>query len=254
MNPGRSKSLIAIILILSLVALSSSCSSENPEIVDVSWRVRIVIDGSRLSAHESEEGVLRNAKHLFGIFVSLKDTRAAERIQSLTLLNEQEGIFWKLDEDHITTKTDDTGSVWIGSDRLSMPEGTPIPSGVWVVQVMDARGNTDEMTIELTEYTLSHESMSPDITLDDFPRLSATSEGISIVGSVDDPDGQQRVKLQGTSADAQYLNITPGMYTQGSDEWVWIGSAGTKMDWYVSVVDWDTGIELISGPYTIPIK
>lgn len=254
MSPSRSKRLIAIILILSLIALSSACSSENPEIVDVSWRVRIVIDGSRLVALEPAGGIFRNAKHLFGIFVAMKDTRAAERIQSLTLLNEQAGISWNLDEDRLTNRTDDTGRVWLGSDRLTMPEGTPIPNGVWVVQVMDARGNTDETTIDLTEYTLSHESMSPDITLDDFPRLSATPEGISIVGSGDDPDGLQSVKMQGASANALYRSITPGMYVQGTDVWVWIESAGTKMDWYVSVVDRDTGIELISGPYTLPIR
>ena len=260
-----------LIAICSLLALVGACSSEGPTIEDVSWRVRIVVNGERLLADETAEEVFETAKHMFGVFVAVQDRGSAETIQSLTLENPQAEISWVLDKDLLQIKGMSSGQIWVGYDQLVMPTGDPIPSGVWNVQVMDARGNSDEVTITLTEYTLPHETSHPDITTQDFPRVSPSGDGIDISWVKGDATGQQDIRIvgviddssndasirqdrrTGTSIDLQ-RSVTSGIYGEGTETLVWMRSAGTHMLWYVSRIDSRTGIELISGPYVLPIK
>jgi hypothetical protein len=123
-------------LFLLSAALLGSCAGKPPEILRVLWQVTLV-DDRELDARYTA----------VSLFVRPNDPDGIDDLAELYLLNDAEQLFWKLDPD--TWQKSGSGEPWIGSNGLSLPDGSPFPPGEYRLLLRDLGGDSAEQSLEL---------------------------------------------------------------------------------------------------------
>ncbi len=113
----------------SLLALSA-CTPRPPEILRVEGEVRLVTD--RAAGQEYEQ---------LSLFVQAEDLDGFDDLDEVVLLNDESGLFWRIDRSSWVVVRGDT---WMGSAGLTMPLLGAFPRGEYRLLIYDAGGNSEE--------------------------------------------------------------------------------------------------------------
>lgn len=104
----------------------SSCGGEVPELVALEWRI--------------EERPFESSSYpSLSIFASLHDSEAIEDIESVTLLNEEAKLSWRLTPSN-WSKRQVGNDIWIGGANLVLPDYAPFPEGEYRLFVTNLAG------------------------------------------------------------------------------------------------------------------
>ena len=215
---SRLKTLITL-LILSLFI---SCSGEPPEIVQVVWQ--------RNSVKDASSGLTRES---LSIFVHVVDEDGEEDISELYLINDKEEIYFRISEDSLIKK-ERSGEIWAGSNGFTMPEGLPVPGGIYRILVIDKAGERDEREIYIAP-------PEKDIR---FPSITVKDSNITL--------GRQYSRAELLVFDTQNSYL-------GSKEIAAVPVAASSLPGgrdklsycYVYLLDERTGYGVLTGPYSL---
>ncbi len=126
------------LILLGLLFLCS-CSDNPPEILEISWQVML------FNNREASYGYQK-----LSLFVHIRDEDGIKDIGALYIINDDEELFWSLNED--SWKMETKGSeTWLGSNGLTMAGGEAFPVGKYRVLLEDLSGQSDETSIYLSE-------------------------------------------------------------------------------------------------------
>ncbi len=153
--------LLPVVCCALAVLLAASCSGAHPEILQVYWQLNLVED-LRLGATYER----------LSVFVHADDGDGTDDLDKLYLIRDQDRLYWELDTSSWDSRTV-REELWIGTNGMVMPAGTPVPRGGYRGLMGDAAGDRGE-----TELYVNTRSIDPD-TLD-FPGLEISGEAISV--------------------------------------------------------------------------
>lgn len=146
---------------LLLVLLFLSCSVSAPIIRESKWDIVVVKDIEKDMIYET-----------LSIFLNCYDEDGENDIETIYLIDDEDGIYWELNSDNWNIKTiDDTR--WIGSRNLMLPDRSPIPRVPIRIHVRDLAGETVEDKLYISKRKLEEESLN-------FPELLIENNNLSI--------------------------------------------------------------------------
>jgi hypothetical protein len=119
------------VVVLAASAILLACSGEAPSIVSLRWTL---IQRDAASSPPAE---------CLSVFVSAEDADGRDDIESVYIAQDGSQLVWKLGKERWTAK-EEGGGYWIGSNALSMADGSEIPRGTYRVILRDAAGDGDE--------------------------------------------------------------------------------------------------------------
>lgn len=119
-----------------------SCSGKPPVVHQVEWKHIFIVKSERII-------------HSFlSVFVNVSDEDGPKDIVSLYIVQDNAELFWKYDTESWSEKK--IGSqLWIGSNRISMPDSESFPSGKYRIIVIDTGGERDEKEIYIPSEKIS---------------------------------------------------------------------------------------------------
>jgi hypothetical protein len=155
-----SRVLLSALAVTAFAALLS-CSGEAPSILSLRWTL-VLRDAAAYPPAEC-----------LSVFISVEDADGRDDLESIFIAEDGYQLVWKLDKEHWTAK-EEGGGYWIGSNALSMADGSVIPRGTYRVILRDVAGDGDE-----TAFTVKDPGKPPQISL--------KREGSSILASAPYP-------------------------------------------------------------------
>jgi hypothetical protein len=116
-----------------------SCSSSKPSLLALRWTV---ID--RPGAFDGA------GAETLSVFASVDDEDGIDDLDKLYIINDSNETLWKLDKNS-WEKSEMGGDTWIGSNALSLSDGTDIPAGTYRVLITDSSGERAEQSFSVTD-------------------------------------------------------------------------------------------------------
>lgn len=160
----RERLLYFLVVFLSLL-LIYGCTSSQPEIVKVFWQINLYNDLENNSTYEQ-----------LSLFLRVTDQDGLEDLSTIFLIQDEEELFWEINSDSwIADESDDYR--WIGSNSLTMPDGTQLPRGFYRIILQDLSGEYTEKEIEIPHTSFYDSSQII------FPEVSQEETTISVRGS-----------------------------------------------------------------------
>ena len=121
----------AFVVALGLV----SCGSEAPELISTECRLE-----DRPSQESSYESL--------SVFINVKDGNPAEDLESIEVVNDAEGLSWKITDTSWTVQKSGADS-WIGAADLASADYRPLPRGIYRIVVTNLAGQRTESSFSL---------------------------------------------------------------------------------------------------------
>jgi len=118
--------------LLLLIPLLLSCTAETPQVLQIQSRVNIRPTASELASGPEELSVFALVQHGDGF----------DDIEELYVAHDGGELYWRLTRENWTHHSENGN--WIGSERLSAPEGGGITPGRYRVIVVDVGGDEAE--------------------------------------------------------------------------------------------------------------
>jgi len=112
-----------------------SCGSEAPELIATEWRLE-----DRPAKEASYESL--------SVFVNVKDGNPAEDLESIEVVNDEEGLSWKITDLSWTVQKSGADS-WIGAADLASADYRPLPRGIYRIVVTNLAGQRTESSFSL---------------------------------------------------------------------------------------------------------
>lgn len=208
--------------------LIMACSGKPPEIQRVFWQINLIDD--------REQNLVYPA---LSLFLQADDPDGFEDLEEIYLINDEEELFWRLD----STSWQKSGSedeIWIGSNSISMPGGSPLPGGEYRVMLLDVGGDAAEQTIFLKDSDFKIErGLIPEITIDEEEiRVSGRADSYTLWVYGKDRQYQRSFALDQDRIGIQEIIAVNPAYNESFSFRVYSSFKETK-----------SGI--ISGPYTV---
>lgn len=156
MNPG-------LLTLLILSVLLPGCTGQPPEIRKVFWQANLVEDREKSLLYLE-----------LSLFVKPDDPDGSEDLEELFLINDEKELFWRLDSE--TWQKSGAGEdIWIGSNGIRMPDGSPLSAGEYRVLLRDVGGDSAEQTIRLPAFSVEESRRL-------IPQVAVTPQEIRIRG------------------------------------------------------------------------
>jgi hypothetical protein len=127
---------LALAMTLTLAAFA--CSGDPPSLNKVEW---YFIQQPRVQLSPTER---------LSVFAAVDDPDGADDLEALYVAQDEAGLVWKFNPD-TWTKTQRDSTTWIGSNTITMADGSPLPRGAYRVLVTDRAGESDERSFALVE-------------------------------------------------------------------------------------------------------
>ena len=124
-----------MVLVALTAVLLAGCSSKPPEISRV--YARIVYQRGDPAATAS-----------LSVFMVANDPDGIENLSDFYVINDDAELFWKVDSASWIKATAE-GETWIGTNSLTMPDGSPVPGGSYRAVLEDSAGDTAEMSFDV---------------------------------------------------------------------------------------------------------
>jgi hypothetical protein len=141
--------LVALVLTLQAVLLSTACSEASPFIDQCT--------GLRILQHDTRNG--RTAQSL-AAFAAYQYADGAKNLQSMYVLNDNLQVLW-----HVSGETLQSfelqGKKWVGNACLALAPGEPVPSGKFRVLLYDRAGHAAEGEFALPRMEASIQDLVP---------------------------------------------------------------------------------------------
>ncbi|AEJ19626.1 hypothetical protein [Gracilinema caldarium] len=154
-HPGITIVLLSFVFInLNLL----SCSRSAPQIQNYILK---------LIYNEDADGI----REQLSLFVLAQDEDGKEDLDSLYIINDEQQLYWTLKSTEWITVNKD-GQLWVGSHRLTMVDGQPLPRGLYRLILTDLGGERAERTIGLDAPL---QSRYP------FPRLIINGDAFTVI-------------------------------------------------------------------------
>lgn len=83
------------------------------------------------------------------VFVQAADGDGPEDLAYLYLVHRESQLCWPLDQASWTSASD-SGSLWLGTNTIRMPDASPLPRGRWQLVLIDLAGQRSELEFSLT--------------------------------------------------------------------------------------------------------
>ncbi len=132
-NKGKKKSLPSLVLIP--LFLLVACASKPPEILQTTWNIYVYQNRINNTRYEA-----------LSLFLNLNDPDGIDDIEKIYLINDNQELFWKLDDNNWIKKKIGTVT-WIGSNKIVTINRKTFPRGTYRVTVYDFGGNSTEKSI-----------------------------------------------------------------------------------------------------------
>ena len=146
-----------------LVVLLSSCAIHPPRFVSTSSRLIVVATDA--TGGRSER---------LSFFAAVSDEDGANDIEYLYVLHRDGELAWVLTADDWVRK-EEGGTVWIGSNGLMAPDGSPnggaLPRGQYQAILVDLAGERDERTFAVS---------APDTSTYRLPSVTVAGENVDV--------------------------------------------------------------------------
>jgi hypothetical protein len=149
---------------LTFLGFVLGCTSRPPRISRTFHQLNLFVDRER-------DRVVQK----LSIHVIPDDPDGLEDLAALYLIHDEAELFWELDSDSWQNR-EAQGSVWIGSNGFTMPDGSDFPAGEYRVLIVDLSGESAEETFFLEDPGIDAESLA-------FPRAKVENELIEITSS-----------------------------------------------------------------------
>ena len=141
-RPRRRKAWVSspgpFVLLLASLALAEglvSCGPEAPELVGTEWRLE-------------ERPAKESAYESLSVFVNLRDGNPAEDLESIEVVNDAEGLAWKITDLSWTVQKSGADS-WIGAADLASADYHALPRGIYRIVVTNLAGQSTESSFSL---------------------------------------------------------------------------------------------------------
>jgi len=113
----------------------ASCGSEAPQLLATEWRLE-----NRPGKDSSYESL--------SVFVNVKDGNPAEDLESIEVVNDAEGLAWKITDPSWTVQKSGADS-WIGAADLASADYQALPRGLYRIVVTNLAGQRAESSFSL---------------------------------------------------------------------------------------------------------
>ncbi|GAH50406.1 unnamed protein product [marine sediment metagenome] len=110
------------------------CTGKPPEIMRVFRQINLINDREQNIIYQS-----------LSLFVQASDPDGFEDIEEIYIINDSEELFWRIDSES-WIKTDSGDEIWIGSNSICMPDGSPLLKGEYRILLQDIGGDTAEQS------------------------------------------------------------------------------------------------------------
>ena len=146
--PHCSRIGISMICLLFPLGFLLGCTSRPPQISRTFHQLNVFMDRERnrvvqkLSVHAVPE-----------------DPDGLEDLGALYLIHDEAELFWELDSDSWQS-CEAQGSVWIGSNGFTMPDGSDFPAGEYRVLIVDMSGESAEESFFLEDPGIDAKSLA----------------------------------------------------------------------------------------------
>jgi len=215
----------AIAILIAAIALIS-CSGSPPRIAGM-YRQLAVIDNRTINARYEQ----------LSVFVQPVDEDGFSDLARLYLINDRLHLFWSLSPD-TWERRGNHNQQWIGSNNITMSDGSAFPRGEYRVVLIDLSGSRDERTFVIDQPELAGGSLT-------FPSLAIREQSVSVTSllpavtvSVIDPVGSFSARREVPVGSVPLTTI------MGKEP-----EPGRRYDLYASVFDSKHRVELVTGPY-----
>lgn len=190
-----------------------------------------------------DPAIARSFESLY-LYTLVHDVDGIGDVSELYILNDDQSIFWKLDQSNWDSiEIDD--QVWIGSHVLRMPQSRVIPRGQYRIQVYDRGGETDTEEIEVFQSNTIDNVQTP------FPSLTYRDGVLTLISDYDDnivrwhhPGGNEAVEYVGGAGEIRLGELAPQLndalttdntFISSSSFYIYSFSADDIDDYYVLV-------------------
>ncbi len=120
---------IFLSLLIPIIVLQICCSKSPPEIHRVFWQINIVEDHDLKKNYEQ-----------LALFVNSSDEDGKDDLEYIYLIFDKEELFWKFDNE-TWNSMDIDNELWLGSNKITMPDYSSIPRGEARVILIDQYGD-----------------------------------------------------------------------------------------------------------------
>lgn len=216
---------VALFAAAALFVVLTSCSTAPPQILQTFWQVTYV--------HDRIAGTSYERLSLF-LHVSIPD--GISDLDSIYVLNDKAQLYWKLTPvDWVSS--DQSGELWVGSNRIEMPDRSDLPSGSYRVILSNLAGER-----ALGDFFISAEKLNPKTA--PFPVASVSNGEITVQSTLSDV-WLWVYDLAGQLVGAQKLQSAPVSLQSLLPS----GLAGSSYKIYAYGFDPSCGCGLLSGPW-----
>jgi hypothetical protein len=147
-----------------LSGLTPACTSRPPQISRSFHQLNYFYDRA-----------LNRVVQKLSIHMIPEDPDGLEDLAAMYLIHDEAELFWELDKDSWLNR-EAQGSVWVGSNGFTMPDGSNFPPGEYRVLIVDLSGESAEESFFLDDPGIDAASLS-------FPRAAVEGDLIEIASS-----------------------------------------------------------------------
>ncbi len=217
----------AVFAATATLLLFMNCTSKPPEILQLFHKVTLIEDLEQ-----------NHSYFALSLFVHATDADGFEDLEEIYLISDAEELFWKIDSDS-WVESGSGDEIWIGSNEIRMPGGSPLPEGEYRVLLKDVGGDSDERTIYIPGMPARASRLIPKVQIKE-GEIRVTGAADAYTLWISKPNGQfvRTWPLEGHSLSVQEI-----MRQDGSLR------AGFALTVYAEFPDGELGVR--TGPYAI---
>ena len=223
----------AVVMSLSLSAaiLMGSCTGSAPVITQVFRQENFRFDPE-----------LGRIYRELSLFLHVSDGDGIDDLDSVYLVSDAEELFFRIDRDEWVLR-EESGEIWIGSNRLVMPAGEGLPGGTYRVILLDRAGERTSWEIYIPQPTF------PEPDASRFSRLNFEDGRASISGAA----GERHILWFYNEAGETVKSFATRDPSFPLESAISSRELAAVREIYLYRLDSSTGMGMISGPFSPPV-